>query len=291
MDGRSLVLWVAAFVANVGRRALPLGLLAVVTLVGGGRAWVQEARGASDPESVVIDYYRAIVGRDYAAAYADLGTGLRSQTLAQFSAGFADTAYVDALVLGATRSGNGFAVPVRILAWHNDGTIHRYVGSYTVGVEDGADKLIAAAITEAPSPSWVPPLCRTADLDVTSTNDAGAGNRFATFTLTNTSAAVCVLGGFPAVELRDDPGPSLIEAVPEPQQAIATVTLESGQAASFDLRWVNWCGAPTNGLTAVITLPGDNAHPLQVAHPIGVPPCLGEGQHSDLTMRPFAAAT
>jgi hypothetical protein len=280
----------ATIFTSVGRRALARGLVGTAALVGAGGGPARAARAAGDPEAVVIGYYETIARRDYARAYDYLGASLRRQTLEQFAAGFADTAYVDALVLGVTPSGDGRAVSVRILAWHDDGSIHRFNGTYDVGLENGAEKLVAATIAEVATPSWVPPLCHADDLSAAATGDAGAGNRFATITLTNTSAAVCVLGGYPTVELRDGRGTALLEAMAEPEQPISTVTLEPGQAASFDLRWVNWCGDSAGSVTATVTLPGDDADPLTVVDAIAIPPCLGEGQRSSLTVRPFAAA-
>ena len=276
--------------AVVNRRGLSR-IVAVVAMVAGALGRFPSAVGAAgDPEAVVSGYYQAIVSRDYPRAYDYLGASLRRQTLEQFAAGFADTAYVDLLVLGVMPSGDGMAVSVRVLAWHDDGSIHRFSGTYEVGLEDGDERLVAASIAEVAAPSWVPPLCHADDLSATATGDAGAGNRFATITLTNTSAAVCVLGGYPAVDLRDGRGTALIEATAEPEQPISTVTLEPGQSASFDLRWVNWCGDSVGSVTATVMLPGDDAYRLTVGNAIAVPPCLGEGQPSSLTMRPFAAA-
>ncbi len=281
-----------ALVAPHSRRATLKALLALaLTALCSDRP--QRVRATTEAEALVAVYYQAIAGYDYQRAYSYLGAAMRQrQTLDQFTQGYADTAYVGARITGVTPEAvGGSTVAVRLVAWHNDGTIHQYSGIYTVGAEGGVSKLANAAIHEDPTPANVPPLCHPADLTATSLADAGAGNRFATVTLTNTSPRPCVLGGYPHVALQDATGQPLIGSTHDPNRSIATVTLKSGSGASFMLRWVNWCGRdPGASFTASVDLPGDTVDRLMVSNPIGVPPCLGSTQPSLFTTTPFAAS-
>jgi len=143
-----------------------------------------EAADGPHRQSVVLAYYRAIAGYEYAAAYDLLGSTLRrGQTPARFTAGLADTAYVEAQILGVQpATGGASEVTVRVLARHNDRTIDQFAGTYTVGAEGGTPKLVTAAIRQEAAPAGVPPRCRPTDLPPAA-GDAGASNRFATVTL------------------------------------------------------------------------------------------------------------
>jgi hypothetical protein len=61
------------------------------------------------------------------------------------------------------------------------------------------------------------------------------------------------------------------------------------RAATFDPRRTTCCGRPPAAVTALVTVPGDTANRRSVPDALGVPPCLGAGQASRLTVRPFAA--
>ncbi|MDQ2702480.1 MAG: hypothetical protein M3Y70_06625 [Pseudomonadota bacterium] len=102
---------------------------------------------AADAVAVLRDYYAAIAARDHARAYALWsGRGEASgQTLEQFAAGFADTAAVAAEpgTPGRIEPAAGsryIEVPVSVSTTGSDGSVHRYVGSYTLrcAVVDGA---------------------------------------------------------------------------------------------------------------------------------------------------------
>jgi hypothetical protein len=253
-----------------------------------------EGEADGGPAGVVTAYYQPIAAYDYARAYGELGAAFhRRQTQEEFTAGFADTAYVAVHVIGTAERGAGTTeVAVKVVAWHNDGTVHQYHGSYTVGEEGGAAKLVDATIVEDPAPATMPHLCRPVDLRATATNDAGAGNRFATIKLTNASNAVCVLGGYPHIELSDGTGRLLIGSEHEANLPIVTVPLPPGGTGTVALRWTNWCGDPIGAdLTAAVTLPGDSADRVTLADSIGVPPCLGPDLPSHLTVRPFATGS
>ncbi|MEO5565130.1 MAG: hypothetical protein ABIR05_00475 [Luteimonas sp.] len=102
---------------------------------------------ANDAVAVLDGYYAAIAQGQYSRARGMWsGAGESSgQTLAQFAAGFAST--VDIAFKPGTpgrvdaAAGSRFVeVPVAIQATHGDGSVHQYVGSYTLrrAVVDGA---------------------------------------------------------------------------------------------------------------------------------------------------------
>lgn len=95
--------------------------------------------GAERPQDIVIRYYEAIGQRDYAAAYALWsGSGQASgKTLAQFGAGFANTASTFVRVTGPVRlegaAGSVYAiVPVEVRAQLKSGERQRFSGSYVL---------------------------------------------------------------------------------------------------------------------------------------------------------------
>lgn len=101
----------------------------------------------ADAVAVVQEYYGAIAAREFPRAYALWSDGGRAsgQDPKQFAAGFADTASVQVDV-GAPGRVEGAAgsryveVPVSVAATRRDGSVHRYVGAYTLrrAVVDGA---------------------------------------------------------------------------------------------------------------------------------------------------------
>lgn len=107
--------------------------------------------------------------------------------------------------------------------------------------------------------------------------DAGAGNRYATLTVTNKSGQVCSLWGYGGLELLDlakaevptqaernlDPAPNL-------------VTLQPGASAAKNLRWgvIATGDEPTDGpcqppATAVRVIPPDETEPFEVDFDFG----------------------
>jgi hypothetical protein len=273
--------------ASGSRRSMIKGAGAVLgTVFLSGR---HSALAAGDDKTYVVTYYQAIAARRFKTAYALLGSTLQGkQSYDDFAAGFADTAYVE---LNSVQNGTGgtssrYPIEVRIIAWHTDGTIHQYSGTYYVGIVGGTPRIVDADIAEDAAPSDQPLLCRAADLSTTFQGDAATGSRFLTITLTNKSHSTCVLGGFPRVQIRDAANKRVISGSEENGVAIATVRLASNQKATLALRWNNWCGTqPAGPLSTLITLPGKLGH-LTVAAAPGVPPCLGDGV-SHLTEKPF----
>ena len=101
----------------------------------------------ADAVAVLRDYYAAIAARDYARAHAMWSDDGRAsgQTLEQFANGFANTASVVAEPGEPGRvepaAGSRYIeVPVSITATRDDGSVHRYLGNYTLrrAVVDGA---------------------------------------------------------------------------------------------------------------------------------------------------------
>ncbi|HEY7035138.1 MAG TPA: DUF4232 domain-containing protein [Thermomicrobiales bacterium] len=247
---------------------------------------------AGDYKTYVVAYYQAIAARRYKTAYDLLGSTLQAnQSYDGFVAGYSDTDYVE---LNSVKNGTGgtssrYPIDVVIVAWHTDGTIHQYDGTYYVGIVGGTPKIVGAKITEGPAPTNQPPLCRAADLGATSTGNSATGSRFLTITLTNKGHSACVLGGFPRTQVRDASHARVISASEESGVTITTVRLEPNKKATLDLRWNNWCDAqPTGPLSTLVTLPGNLGH-LSVPGAPGVPPCLGD-RASHLTEKPFAPA-
>lgn len=102
---------------------------------------------AADAVAVLRDYYAAISARDFTRAHAMWSDGGKAsgQTLEQFAAGFANTTSIVAEpgVPGRVEPAAGsryVEVPVSISATRDDGSVHRYLGNYTLrrAVVDGA---------------------------------------------------------------------------------------------------------------------------------------------------------
>lgn len=103
--------------------------------------------GADEAVAVVRAYYDAINGGSYGRAYALWSDGGKAsgQSPQQFADGFDDTAEVSVEVMSPGRiepaAGSRYIeVPVALAATRDDGSIHRYVGAYTLrrAVVDGA---------------------------------------------------------------------------------------------------------------------------------------------------------
>lgn len=102
---------------------------------------------SDDAIAVVRGYYAAIDARQYARAYGlwSGGGSASGQSPEQFAAGFADTS--DVVVepgapgrMDAAAGSRYIEVPVSVRATREDGSVHRYAGSYTLrrAVVDGA---------------------------------------------------------------------------------------------------------------------------------------------------------
>jgi hypothetical protein len=247
--------------------------------------------GGSDASGFVVDFYQAIVAGDYQSAYAILGATLQGkQSFGDFEAGFSDTAFVTVNILGThARAGNKYRVDVEVIAWHTDGSIHQYDGSYTIGREGGVAKIVAASLHAGPTPD-VLPLCSADDLNAFLEGDAGAGHRYGSVTIVNVGANGCIVGGFPSAKLVDGKNhqTTLVTGVPEQGVTAQPITLWQGHQAVVELDWTNWCGSPpTKNLSVVLSLPGSFGS-ITIPHNFGVPPCVASGENSNLTVGPWS---
>jgi hypothetical protein len=123
---------------------------------------------------------------------------------------------------------------------------------------------LAAAMAPAASAAGGPSECRTADLSVQlKPGSPGAGQRYATVVLTNTSGHTCTVTGYGGVALLGAPG----QGVPTdlrraPGLAPVTVPLAPGRSARSLLHWTVIPGANEPGavcehtaFTVVVTPP------------------------------------
>ena len=101
-----------------------------------------------DAAQVVRDYYMAINNRTYAQAYALFGAQMRqNQSAADFASGFATTQQDDMHIQVIAQRGDQSTITITLTARATNGAIQRYTGSYTVGPENGALKIVAASIS------------------------------------------------------------------------------------------------------------------------------------------------
>ena len=288
MDEHILDQFARQLAHRTDRRTILTGAIAAGAAAIGLLRTVRAA--AQTDGGMVFDYYQAIDRRAFRTAYKCLGTKFTShQTLDNFTAGFANTVYDD-LVINSVHPdtvNNRVVYDVTVTAWHSDGSIHRYTGTYTEGNEAGTRKLIDAAIKEA-GVSPASPLCAASDLTATMTGDAGAGQRYGTVTVTNTAPGPCVLGPVPRITVRDAAGSRVISSRQEPNTTIATFTIAPGKSATLGMHWSNWCGAPLTGEPRVtVALRGGEGQIANLTG-LGVPPCLSTpGGESQLTVKPW----
>jgi hypothetical protein len=121
-------------------------------------------------------------------------------------------------------------------------------GTTTGGSTTGGSPSGAATTTGAPSttpsvgqssPSATTTRCRTGDLAAALTRgDAGAGNRYASLVLTNTSRRTCTIFGYGGIQLADagrHPIPTVQHR--DPMHRPSLVRLAPGARASAPLHW------------------------------------------------------
>jgi hypothetical protein len=111
---------------------------------------VQAVALQGDAVQVVRDYIAAINNRQYDAAYALLGAAMRRQNPSPdaFAAGFALTARDDLHVIAAGPDDDQTVVTIHLTARQRDGARWNFHGTYTIGPEDGALKILAANIAQ-----------------------------------------------------------------------------------------------------------------------------------------------
>ncbi|MFN8517613.1 MAG: DUF4232 domain-containing protein [Thermomicrobiales bacterium] len=136
------------------------------------------------------------------------------------------------------------------------------------------------------SPANLAP-CNANTLAVGTSGDAGAGSRFARIYLTNTGGTACTLAGAPQVQLQSVAGTPLdVNTTTEDNPPVGVMVLAPSLMAEFGVRWSNWCGADPGQATMQVTLP--NGGGTFTTTGIGTPPCLGEGQASNVGVSPFS---
>ncbi len=147
----------------------------------------------------------------------------------------------------------------------------------------------AAPIASAPPSADLAP-CRSADLAVSSDAwNSGAGSRGTTIVFRVVDSAVgCRLGGALVGRITDGTGSILAEAQSE---SVPVATVPGGTQFEVGVAWSNWCGPePARPLELSLTLAGDDMAIPLVPPPgteILVPPCMGAGQDSALSITGF----
>jgi hypothetical protein len=243
--------------------------------------------------ALVQQFYENINAYQYSQAYALLGSKWHSQqSLATFTKGYADTAFVQYEPTGEHTSGGVATVSGKLVSWHNDGKIGGYTGSYTVGTESGKLVILSGNNTASNPPVGTPPLCKIADLSFAfGPWDAGAGQRNSSIVATNKTQNSCALGGSPRVELTDT-AKHTVRSTSEAGSLPIAIMVAPGDSAKAPLRFSNWCGGTGNPASIVVEVPGDTAKGTVSFSQNGIsyPPCLGQGQAASLDIKGFTSA-
>jgi hypothetical protein len=281
------------FGRRVSRRAV-LQAAAVGGAAVAASASFSRASAQSSPASALVQQlYENIDAYQYAQAYALLGSKWRSQqSLATFTKGYADTAFVQCEPTGEHASGGVTTVSVKLISWHNDGKIVGYTGSYTVGTENGKLVVLGGNNTPGNPPAGTPPLCKVADLTFAfGPWNAGAGQRMSSIVATNKSQHSCALGGSPRVELTDT-AHHTVRSTSEAGSLPLAIMVAPGDSAQAPLRFSNWCGGTGNPASVVVDIPADTAKGTVSFSQNGIsyPPCLGQGQAAVLDIKGFTSA-
>ena len=102
--------------------------------------------------NVVMGYFGAINAKDYRAAYAALGATLQAQqSYDAFVAGYANTASAQPsqiVIGGSTQQGVSYEVTLVLTATQSDGATQTYKGTYSIGMENGTWKIVAADVAQ-----------------------------------------------------------------------------------------------------------------------------------------------
>jgi hypothetical protein len=253
---------------------------------------------ATDAKSTVEQFYQFVDAYDYASAYALLGSDWQqSQSETNFTNGYGDTAFVELDITGTAEASDGNKqVNVKLTSWHNDATIHGYSGHYIVGREgaEGRNTVILSANIKAAATPDVAPLCTLDDLSFAlGGGDAGAGNRFGTVIGTNTSGSACVVGGSPALTLRNETTGNRLYSTSEPGSPAVGITLQPNDSATAQYRFSNWCGSTDpSDFSLSVEVPGDFSQGTIPDGPenLSFPPCLGSGESALLGVQGWTAS-
>jgi hypothetical protein len=294
MDANGIDGLARSLAGSHSRRSLLKSFAAGLAVVAAGSIGLHDASAANSGK-IVTDFYDAIEKHEWAKAYGYLGSSMQAaQSLADFTAGFHDTAWTEVHVF-TIGSGATYSISVRIFAWLNDGTPQHFDGTYTAGHENGVLKILDASLHTGPTTGMLR-LCRSSQLHASVTGDSATGHRYSKITVTNTGdpslySDGCTMVGMPGVLITNANGAHVIRGKRETGAALTSMPLNGGDSAVLQLDWTNWCGADIpDPIKATITLAGNSGH-LTLNNPIGVPPCLGNpGSASHLSVRPWQPA-
>jgi hypothetical protein len=253
----------------------------------------QFARAATaDASALVLSYYELVDAYRYDESYALLGSDWQSrQSLKNFTNGYGNTAFVQCDVLSAhSMRDRTVTVNVRLVSWHNDGSIAAYEGAYGVGAEGGELRILAGHNAVVDLPKGTAPLCTLNQLAFgLAPWDAGAGNRTSAVLATNTSNATCVVGGSPRLEITT--GAFTVRSDSQTGSPPTGIVLGSGDSAQAPLRFGDWCESTNGKMSVTVELPGDpgvgKLNPGKAG--ISYPPCLGAGQAALLEVNGWLA--
>ncbi|MGN6672025.1 MAG: DUF4232 domain-containing protein [Thermomicrobiales bacterium] len=105
--------------------------------------------------NVVLGYFGAINAQDYQSAYAAFGAQMQSQqSYNDFAQGFATTKRADAyqIVIGGSDTPGAYQIALHLAATQTDGSVQYYSGTYLVGPENGALKILGANVQPTTGP-------------------------------------------------------------------------------------------------------------------------------------------
>ncbi|HEX5503029.1 MAG TPA: hypothetical protein VFW96_10425, partial [Thermomicrobiales bacterium] len=223
---------------------------------------------------VVQAYFNAITARDYQAAYALLGADLqRQQSAADFAAGYAHTAHDDATILSVDPAGpDRYAVNVHLDARQDDGSVLAFNGTYTVGHEGGALKIVDARVvaqptatppTPTPATSGAAPACAPGQLAPTIAVQGATGN-LAIGVLVENHGATCRADTTVTATLTGADGRPLAVDGNGLSVPVRADVRPGGPGLAFF--WSNWCGQP-GPYTIAVTAAGQRATTTQTIAP------------------------
>lgn len=153
-----------------------------------------------------------------------------------------------------------------------------------------ATPLATPPVTAAPSASATTGACRAADLHARITAwEGAAGQRIGGLEMSYSGTGPCTLPAVARPQLMDGSGSVLIDGT-DPSSA-AMLTLAPGDVLTTLVQAGNYCGPkPVPPVTVAFLFSGGERI---VATPVSptdatIPPCLGSGQPSDISMHPWA---
>jgi Protein of unknown function (DUF4232) len=154
------------------------------------------------------------------------------------------------------------------------------VGTPLPGPTESADPSVSTSAAPKPPPQTTSGAgststrCHTSELAASfKSGDAGAGNRYATLTLTNKSAHTCTIYGYGGLQPLDRANKQLpITLIRDPGHAPTLVRLAAGASVG---RTIHWGVVPSGTQTSCPTpayasiIPPDETDPLTVAWSLG----------------------